>query len=342
MANNSFFDSTKLKFEELYNTSLNFVKGSYDNVGKFFSMASPAGQLLQVILHLGRMILYYVEDSITESNILTASRPQSIKGLATLTGHNPSRATAARGTIRVSYNGAPLNIYGNTVIIPNYAQLRNKTNGLIYTIVMSTEESRLLINSGVNVNETSFIDLNVIQGSIQYQQSTGTGDPLQSYNFQVKKGQGIDNYFVNIYVNGELWEAKESILDLTYQEKACIIRTGQTGGIDVFFGNGYNGAIPEMGSTILAEYLLTEGSNGNITSQTQNLNNSWEFLTSGSTLNNDIVDLTKILNVFIQKPIIFGTDDEPLYLTRLIAPHTSRSYVLANATNYIYFMKKLE
>ena len=96
-----------------------------------------------------------------------------------------------------------------------------------------------------------------------------------------------------------------------------------------------------MGSTILAEYLLTEGSNGNITSQTQNLNNSWEFLTSGSTLNNDIVDLTKILNVFIQKPIIFGTDDEPLYLTRLIAPHTSRSYVLANATNYIYFMKKL-
>ena len=43
-----------------------------------------------------------------------------------------------------------------------------------------------------------------------------------------------------------------------------MVKTGQTGGIDIFFGNSYQGKIPPLGSTILAEYLLTDGEEGNI------------------------------------------------------------------------------
>jgi hypothetical protein len=38
---------------------------------------------------------------------------------------------------------------------------------------------------------------------------------------------------------------------------------------------------------------------------------------------------------------MFGAQEEPLYLTRLLTPHTSRSFVLANENNYIYFLRKL-
>jgi hypothetical protein len=38
---------------------------------------------------------------------------------------------------------------------------------------------------------------------------------------------------------------------------------------------------------------------------------------------------------------MFGAQEEPLYLTRLLAPKTSRSFVLANENNYIYFLRKL-
>lgn len=334
--NENIFSTNRIRFSELYKDALNFLRATYRDIGQYFSTASPLGQLLQVVLNLGRMILYYIEDSVTELNINTASRPQSIRGLASLTGHNPSRGSAARGTLRLTYNGEPLDIYGNTVTIPNYTQITSNLNGLNYTIVLPGEEVRLELDSINN-----YVDVNVVQGSLEYQQSTGTGDPLQSFNFQNKKGAIIDNYFVNIFVNGERWSVKESILDMTFREKSCIVKTGQSGGIDVFFGNGYYGEIPALGSTILVEYLLTDGEPGNIETPMSNTFNNWSFETTGYALNSEEVDLNEIIKVSIQEDIILGSLDEPLYLTRLLAPKTSRSYVLANSTNYIYFLRKL-
>jgi hypothetical protein len=47
------------------------------------------------------------------------------------------------------------------------------------------------------------------------------------------------------------------------------------------------------------------------------------------------------LAISIKNSVLFGAQEEPLYLTRLLAPHTSRSFVLANTNNYIYFLRKL-
>jgi len=330
------FKTSRIRFAELYQDAINFLSLTYGKVGQYFTMASPMGQLLQVLLNYGRMILFYIEDSITELNIKTASRPSSVKGLSSLTGHNPSRATAARGTLTLSYNGSSINSYENTITIPNYSQISNQSNGLTYTIILSGEEVRINLNSPNNS-----IDVNIIQGSLEYQQATGSGDPLQSFNFATKKGAGIDNYFVNVYVNGELWSDRSSILDMAFDEKSYMVKTGINGGIDIFFGNGYNGAVPEMGSIILVEYLVTDGDAGNIDNTSSNLKNQWKFISNGYALNNETVDLNKFLNVKIKNSILFGSLEEPLYLTRLLAPKTSRSFVLANAENYIYFLRKL-
>jgi len=328
--------TARIRLSELYQDSINFIKQTYDDAGQYFTMASPMGQLLQVILNIGRVILYYVEDSITELNILTASRAQSIKGLAGLTGHNSSRGVAARGTLRLYYNGEKLDIYGNTAVIPNYTRLTSTFNGLTYTITLPGNEIRLDLTS-----ITNYVDVNIVQGKLEYQQSTGTGDPLQSFNFQAKKGSIIDNFFVNIYVNGEKWENRESILDMTFNEKSVMVKTGQTGGIDIFFGNGYNGQVPPMGATILVEYLLTDGESGNIRTAEAKTTTNWKFEGKGYALNSQEIDLNKIIRVAIQKDVLFGAQEEPIYLTRLLAPHMSRSFVLANTDNYIYFLRKL-
>lgn len=330
------FKTSRIKFVELYQDSINYISSVYGNVGQHFSMASPMGQLLQVTLHYGRMILYYIEDSITELNILTATRPNSIKGLAALTGHNPSRSMAARGTLTLNYNGQKLDVYSSVITIPNYTSLTNQLNGLTYTIILPGEEVRLNLTSVENK-----LNVNVVQGVIEFQQATGSGEALQSFNFSTKKGASIDNYYVKVYVNGKLWKNEESILDLGFNEEACIVRTGQTGGLDIFFGNGFNGAVPELGSTILIEYLITDGDAGNIDSMESTTPNQWKFTSSGYALNNEPVDLNKIINVSIKNTILFGTLDEPLYLTRLLAPHMSRSFVLANTENYIYFLRRL-
>ena len=330
------FNTARIRFSELYQDSINFIKNSYGDVGQHFTMASPMGQLLQVILQYGRMILFYNEDSVTELNIKTATRPQSIRGLASLTGHNPSRAMAARGTVTLNFNGTKLPPGSKIITIPNYTMLINSQNGLTYTIVLPGEEALYDLTSVTNT-----IDLNIIQGKTEYQQATGSGDPLQSYNFQNKKGASIDNYYVNVFVNGVKWRNADSILDMTFEEQAVMVKTGETGGIDIFFGNEYNGAMPSFGSTILVEYLITDGAAGNLNVMTNNLNNTWRFSSPGFLLSGEQIDLNKYINVSIKNEIMFGAQEEPLYLTRLLAPNMSRSFVLANENSYIYFLRKL-
>lgn len=330
------FEASRIKLGELYKDCIDYLKSVYGNVGDYFTLSSPMGQLLQITLQMGRMILYYIEDSITELNIYTASRPQSIKGLARLTGHNPSRAISARGTLQLSYNGNAHNIKGNIAVIPNYTEVINNINGLSYLIVLNSNETRLNLNSAADN-----IAVSIIQGSLEYQTATGTGTPLQSYNFQQKVGKSIDNYFTNVYVNGEKWDAVESILDLSFNQKGVLIKTGQTGGLDIYFGNGFNGRIPESGAVITMEYLITDGVSGNMSNMNMNDINSWTFKSNGYTLNSTTIDLNDIINISVKDEILFGTIDEPLYLTRLLAPQTSRSYVLANSANYISFLKKL-
>ncbi|MGL5691968.1 MAG: hypothetical protein ACRDD8_14260 [Bacteroidales bacterium] len=329
------FELSRLKFGELYNDAVKFINNTYKSVGQQFTMASPLGQLLQVTLHFGRMILYYIEDAATELNILTATRPESIKGLATLTGHNPSRAIASKGVIRLKLK-KDISDTRQMVVIPNNTVLLNLTNNLMYTIDNSGTEIRLDSNG-----DSNGVLVNVIQGTIEAQQATGTGEPLQSFNIQPKKNSNIDNYYVNVYVNGEMWQKQESILDMPFMSKSVMVKTGQTGGIDVFFGNGYNGLIPNSGAVITIEYLMCDGLYGNVRKQSNADDNAWSFKSNGYTINSENVDLNSVVTVSLERDIILGASSEPIYLTRLLAPNTSRSYVLANEQSYNHFLRKL-
>ena len=336
-SNKSFFDLSRIKFTELYNDAINYLSAKFNQNSQRFSLASAFGQLLQVVMNLGRMILYYIEDSITELNIYTATRPNSIKGLAVLTGHNPSRAIAARGSLKLSYNGQSYSdIMGNVAIIPNYAEVQSTLNGLVYTLLLPTDELRLNLE-----NTNNNVEVNVVQGQYEYQQVTGDGMSLQSYNIAVKSGTELDNFLVNVYVNGKLWDNVSSILDMSYDQEAVIVKTGINGGIDIFFGNGYNGKIPELNSNILVQYLITSGENGNIDSIDANELGSWQFITNGYDIGGNSIDLNNYLDIVLEHDIIMGTAPETLYQTRMLAPNLSRSFVLANEKNYQYFLKKL-
>jgi hypothetical protein len=328
------FSKSRLKFSELYSDALSYLKKIYGEVGDYFSNASPTGQLLRVILHLGRMIIYYIEDSITELNINTAIRARSVRGLATLTGHNPSRGMAARGVIKFVYNNSDLD--GHTIIIPNYTRIINLGNGLKYSIIIPNDNMKIVLTTN-NV----FENISIIQGELRYQQGTADGYALSSINFPKQDDSIIDQYYCNVFVNGKKWKNVDSILDMGYDEEACIIKTGQSGGIDVFFGSGSNGKIPPMGATILLEYIASNGEMGNINDINESSNNYWRFETEGYLPNGEKIDLNEILKITTQKQILFGCNEESISLTKLIAPHTSRSFVLANAENYKYFLRKL-
>jgi len=325
------FKANRITFSQMYTDVREYLTTTFQQAGEVFSPASAYGQILSVVLDMGKLILYYIEDSVTELNIYTASRDISIKSLARIAGHNPTRAISANGTLILSYSGEQVDMYGNTVIIPNYTRMINDGTGLPYLIVLNTEETRLEL-----VAKKS-IEVKVYQGEVESQQVTGTGLPLQSYTVNAKRGYQIDNGFINVYVNNEKWKVYDSIYDIPYEAKGVVIKTGISGGLDAYFGNTYFGSIPSLGSTIRIEYLTNAGNAGNIFDNSQP---KFSFSDDGYDLAGDTVDLNTALNVRVGLPINFGADSEPVYLTRILAPKTSRAYVLANADNYVYFLEK--
>jgi phage terminase large subunit-like protein len=186
-----------------------------------------------------------------------------------------------------------------------------------------------------------FENISVIQGELRYQQGTSDGYALSSINFPKQDDGIIDQYYCNIYVNGKKWKNVDSILDMAYEEEACVIKTGQSGGIDVFFGSGSNGKIPPMGATILLEYIASQGEAGNIDDINESSDSYWRFESGGYLPNGEIIDLNEVLSINTQNQFLFGCDEESISLTKLIAPHTSRSFVLATAENYKYFLRRL-
>ena len=327
------FKTNRIKFGELYDDAINYIKSIYTANGRDFTVASPFVQIVTVLLHLGRMILFYIENSITELNIRTAYHPRSVQGLATLTGHMPSNGISARGTLYMSSINDGTST-GKAVRINNYTKIRNNSNGLTYLVILPSSSMRLTV--GVNDNK---IEISVIQGTVQYQRATGTGEPMQSFGFSVKPNTYVDDFFINIYVNGEHWESVPSLLDMTYKQKACIVRPSLNGGIDVFFGTGNNGDIPPEGASIVCEYIIGAGIEGNLYNDDQS--NFWEFIDPGYDDDGDFVNLNSLYNLSSGSDIVFGTYGESLEVTRRLAPHMSRSFVLANEVNYKTFLTKL-
>ena len=130
------FSKSRIQVEEMLQDVTDFTKEMYKQKSAVYSPASPWGQIQTVLARHAQLMLYYIEDAVTESNIHTASRPQSIRGLARVAGHNPMRAIASTGEVFLSYGGSAPQINGENVIIPNYTKITCKDNQLDYLFKM--------------------------------------------------------------------------------------------------------------------------------------------------------------------------------------------------------------
>ena len=330
------FKLNRIRYQELIEDAINYVKQTYKASNQSFTMASPFAQLLSVMMHLGRMILYYIEDSITSLNIRTASRPDSIRGLAQLTGHQAARPASARAAARLYVlNNGNEELSGKVVYIPNKTSLQSTINGMSYIMLLGADTGRITMDAG------NYIDCNLVQGVMKYQRATSNGQPLQSYNFTERNYREIEQYFLNIYVNNEPWTIVPHLEDLSYNQKGVVVRSGITSGIDVFFGNSVYGKIPDEGAVILVEYIVSDGIGGNLDMEyVNNTTDAWRFTSQALLEDNSEVSINDNFSLKLQTDVIFGAQSEDITMTQLLAPHASRAMVLANETNYKYFLMR--
>ena len=330
MAEFNFLSTTRVKANEMISDTRSYIARLYGRTGELFTTASPFSQILDVMSEISKMILFYIEDATVEQNILTAQHAESIYGLARLAGHDAFRGAAANGEIKIRLNTSAFNdIGGDSINFTKNTVIKSKSNGLEYILRTNSDLFK------IEKSNANYIYIPVIQGKIESQTVTATGNALQSFNITTK---GItDHYQVRVLVNSELWTRYESIYDMKKGTKGYLIKTGISGGLDIYFGNDSFGEIPQQGASIEIEYIVTEGSRGNLAGS-KDL--TFEFITAGYDSLGDEYDLNELLEASFTVAPKMGADPESTELTKLIAPLQSQSFVLATPNNYEHFLSR--
>lgn len=326
-----------IRFSDIKGQIEDFLKSEYSKASILFSSASPYGQILGVIENLHQLSFLYLKNSINAHDISlpNSTNKRIIRNAAITAGHIPGRAISASGTLKFSLKtnlDLEKDVPGGKITFSNRINIKNKTNSLDYSFNIGTEK----VTHKITPNYNFFVP--IIQGKWVTKTFTGQGTPMQTFSSNENGQKDVDNFNVEVLVNGELWSIKKHIYEMIPNEPAVVVRTGYDGGVDIIFGNGGFGAMPPIGSTIEVSYLKTDGSLGNIFRRTLN---DWSFVDSIVDGNGMSIDTDKIFNIEIYNDITFGADGETLEFTKSILPISSNNFVLALPQQYAYQIKKL-
>ena len=325
------FKTYRIKYNEMLDDLRNYLTDVYSQRNQVFTSASPFGQIVSVIASLGQLVLYYIEDSITELSITSASRSSSIRGLVALTGYQAKGSTSAQGNCKLTYNGnSLLESSATQIIIPNYTRVFCPVNNLYYLIVSNSE----IRFSTLNPNSVS---AKLVQGEINEVEFTGDGTPLQSFRVNDRFFDFVDYGSIKVSVNGVVFRKYESLFDIPLGGFGYIVKNSVAGGLDIFFGSVHNGYIPPSGASIRVSYIKNSGSVGNIV---ESENVRFNFVDEGYDNFGNQINLTDYLTLEAPAGIFFGSDPEPIALTKVIAPKTSRAYVLSNTDAYEVYLNR--
>lgn len=326
-----------ITFQGIKSEIEDFLREKYNKAGVLYSPASPYGQILEVLENLHQLSILYIKNAISQFDL---SRPNSnnrriIRNAALLAGHNPGRAISSSGTLKLTLKSdanIEEEIPGSRITINNRSLLRNETNSLKYSLNIGSETMTHRITPNYQ------IFLPIVQGEWKRTIFTGDGTPLQTISISEQGNKDVENFNVEVLVNGEIWEIKTHIWDMIPDEKACVIRTGFNGGIDVVFGNNNFGKIPLITSEIEINYLVTDGSSGNIFRRTRN---DFKFLDDIIGADGSSIDIESVFDVDIYTDINFGANEENLQFTKNILPVASNNFVLGLPQQYAYHIKRL-
>lgn len=329
---------TEITFTNIKNEVSAYLRDRHNKAAILFSPASPYGQILDVLQNLHQLSFLYLKNSINQFDLVADPNNLNevvIRNSAILAGHIPGRAISASGNLKLTVkSGVNLEqeLKGGKITLNNRFLLKNKTNGLEYSLNLGQEKITF------NVNTSTIIYLPIIQGSFKSQTFTGTGELNQTFGVSLKGAQSIENFNVEVTVNGNYWTIKKHLYELQPDEEACVVRTGLSEGIDLIFGNGGFGAIPTIGSEIKVTYLVSNGADGNIFRRTFN---DWKYVDEGVDGYGGQVDPAKVFDTAIFNDINFGANRENLKFTRNILPIVSNNYVLGLPQQYAYTIKRL-
>lgn len=324
------FNVMETSFENFDNTVRQYLAKTFNSIGYQYTHNQIFGVIFDGVKGILQNAMFYIEDALTEQNILTATRKKSIYSLAKISGYDPYYGSAASGSIigRLIRNSNLENV--EKIYINNYTRILNKVTGISYILFLNSNRYVIYSNQPLMSHE-----FKIIQGQWNKYQYTCTGESLEKISID---STGLfDKDYIHVYVNGEEWNIVSSLYDMSKDSKECILTVGYENVFDIIFGTGVYGKIPENGDTVQIVYLSHIGKDGNI-----GLNDmvNFMFLDKGYDNNGEAVDLNQYLSLSLNTVISGGQDADTINFIKNMVGYNSRSNVLASEQNFKLFFKR--
>ena len=324
------FSLLETQYSDFHAAIKDYLSKTLSNYGAAYGNNTIFGQLINVLGAVVQNIMLYIEDALTEQNKWTAQRKKSIYGLASQTGYEPSFGIAAG--VQLKFTFVPSNQQSLNVIINNHESLTCTQNGLPYNIILPQESVVMNIQKD---NSSKYFY--AVEGRFESQTFVSEGGKYWTKNFQFIGD--LDTSYLEVFVNDEKWEMKDSLYDMEPNKKQFTFKAGYSGGIDLIFGNDVHGQSLKGGDVVRVSYLIHDGEVGNLDPHVETF---FVFDNNLKSINGDEVDGNSIFNVTFATTdgIASGSNSEKLNSVKLGIGYNSRSLVLASPENYKNYLSK--
>lgn len=324
------FNLLQTRYTDFENQVKLYLSKTLTNYNENYGNNTIFGQLINVLGSTVQNVLLYIEDGLTEQNKYTAQRKKSIYSLAQLGGYNPSLGKAASCMVKMTVQ--PNNLGSYSVIIPNKTKLICSYNGLNYSIVLPQEAITFSVADDIS---NKFIQ--VVEGTFETQTFMVKGGQL--YTQAVLFNSDIDLDYLEVKVNNEIWERRESLYDMDPDAKQYVVKTSLNKGIDILFGNDQYGKSIGFNDKVSVTYLIHDGELGNIETEEPIYFSFQDEIkdASGGTINGNELFVIKLAD---ENSVSGGTYSETTAQVREMIGYNSRALVLADPKNYKVFLNR--
>lgn len=290
----------------------------FGNAKYLYSRTNVFGHLLSVIRDVSSLFFTYHEDAVTELNVLTAQKETSLRHFAEVSGLTITHAIPSSGAVRLELRPTFFSKFGTRVYIRKYAVLHTTQNNVSYLLDIKDDVYPL------NPSVRTYI-LPVVQGSVKRSEFIADGSKL--FMLSLNDNETISTTHIKVWVNNELFNRADSILDMTYDSKSYFIKSGFQEQYQIIFGNGTNGVIPKKGAQITVEYITTLGEAGNISTSSYP---EFRIISGVFDGNGDGIDIKEECTVRKELGFMLGSNGDDIDTLRKSIGLNSRSLVLVD------------
>lgn len=231
------------------------------------SDSNPWVKAINIFAGIAEMLNYYLDVNARESFLLTAKQFRSAIKIAKFFDYRTSGALASSVDVKFYVDNATT----QDIIIPEGTQVSTK-EGVKFLTVSDVQ---------IDIGSTE-ISVSAKQHTQVLSKTLGTSNGSSSQSYILD--DDVENESATIRVDTDIYAQIDTFAEATSDSEIYISELNSDKQMIVEFGDDINGKIPPTSLVITADYYVTEGADGNVSSESITIIDSTITVPSGFTL----------------------------------------------------------